>query len=775
MASDLSIVAALGPTNTGKTHRAVTRLLEHESGMIGLPLRLLAREVYDRVTAKVGEAQVALVTGEEKRIPNGARYWICTVEAMPVGRTVDFLAVDEIQLAAHRERGHVFTERLLHARGRRETWFLGADTMAPLIRGLLPRADVQRRPRFSTLRHAGRSGLGALPPRSAVVAFRTDEVYELAARLRHRRGGAAVVLGALSPRTRNAQVALYQAREVGYVVATDAIGMGLNLDVDHVAFASVQKFDGRERRPLAVPELAQIAGRAGRHRRDGTFGTLSPLPAFDPTVARRLEEHRFGAVRRLVWRNADLDLSSVDALIASLAQAPPEETFVRVERADDFDALRALAARRDVRDRATSPASVALLWEVCQVPDYRKLLLLRHLALLEELYRHLADGQALPADVVARQVARIDRTDGDVDHLTARLASIRVWTYLSHQAGWLPDARHWRGRTRQVEDRLSDALHQRLVERFVATGRRRTVPLAPRRGQRPSEGPFAALAELLADEAPSPGPDDDVDRVVDAPHDAFTLEADGRVRCRGAVVGQLAPGRSLLAPEVRAAERLGPGARSRVHRRLAAFLKDLVRELLLPLRPGSEVPSGPVRGLLYQLEGSLGTVLRRAARRQVDALSADDEAALRELGVHVGARAVYASALLEARALRQRGTLVRVLHPAAVPTEPVAWVATDRSVPSRAYLAAGYVPVGPRALRADVLESLVTALRAASAVDEAPALPEAVVEALGRPGGDEQARILGALGFEMLERGRYRRRRRSRRRRRPRVSRSEPG
>jgi len=317
MSRDIApVTAVLGPTNTGKTHRAIETLLRHESGMIGLPLRLLAREVYDRVTARVGEAAVALLTGEEKRIPPRPRYWICTVEAMPPDLSVDFVAIDEIQLGGHRERGHVFTDRLLHARGRRETLLLGAATMRPLVERLVPQASIERQARLSTLTSVGGLAFGALPPRSALVAFSAARVYELADRLRGRRGGAAVVLGALSPRARNAQVALYQSGEVDYLVATDAIGMGLNLDVSCVAFADLRKFDGRQARTLNDAELAQIAGRAGRYQTDGSFATLAPLPALAPATVRAIEQHRFPAQERVYWRPHEVDVSSIAALLA---------------------------------------------------------------------------------------------------------------------------------------------------------------------------------------------------------------------------------------------------------------------------------------------------------------------------------------------------------------------------------------------------------------------------------------------------------------------------
>ncbi len=749
--AERSLTLALGPTNTGKTHRAVERMLEHASGMIGLPLRLLAREVYDRISARIGEGQVALVTGEEKRVPRAPRYWVCTVEAMPLERSVDFLAVDEIQLAAHRERGHVFTDRLLHARGRLETWLLGADTMAPILRQLAPEARLERRPRMSTLRHAGRSGLGGLPPRSAVVTFSANEVYELAARFRHRRGGAAVVLGALSPRTRNAQVALYEAREVQYIVATDAIGMGLNLDVDHVAFASVQKFDGRDQRMLEPAEIGQIAGRAGRYQRDGTFGTLSPLEPFSERLVRRVEEHRFPAIERLVWRNADLDFASLDDLIASLSSLPPSTLFSRVERADDFDALRALAERPDIRKRATSEEGVRLVWDVCQVPDYRKLLLLRHVGLLEEIALALFDRGSLDPAWVDAHVRRLDHVDGDIDTLTARLAAIRVWTYVSHRAGWTDGS--FQERTREVEDRIGDALHERLVERFVERGRTRVVVDARAASER-AGSPFAQLGGLL-DEARRAGERDRerwVAAIADAAHDAFALDDDGAVRHDGEVIGRLVAGRELASPQVSVTidEGVGRGARARVERRLAAFAKDVVAELLAPIAVASDRPL--VRGILYQLERGLGSADARDARAQLEAASDEDRDALAARGVELGRRTIFARPLLTPAALRVRSLLVRVHRGSPEPRAPRnggVSVPRMREVPSEAYLAAGLVPLGPRAVRADIVERVLARL---AELDAPFALPPEVSRWLGVR-ASERARVLAALGYRRTEDG----------------------
>ena len=461
------LVALLGPTNTGKTHRAVERLLEHRTGMIGLPLRLLAREVYDKLSVRAGEQAVALVTGEEKRVPPQPRYWVCTVEAMPLDRRVDFLAVDEIQLATHVERGHVFSDRLLHARGRVETWFLGSSTLRPMVAALVPEARIQSHTRLSTLRHRGRLKVSGLPPRTAIVAFSMARVWDLAERVRARRGGAAVVLGALSPRARNAQVALYQSGEVDYLVATDAIGMGLNLDVDHVAFAELTKFDGRGSRHLDKVEVGQIAGRAGRHLNDGTFGTLAPAEPFSPSMASSIEQHRFPAARRVMWRNRDLDFTTVDALLGSLAQRPARPELRLTARAADSDALRSLAYDQTIRAHASSAEGVRLLWDVCRIPDYRQLVLEDHVALLGDVFRQLVGPRGrLSADWMERRIGPLDNITGAIDDLLARLAFIRTWTYIAHRPAWVVDPAALAGQ---------DPGHRRSGKRRVARAAGRPV------------------------------------------------------------------------------------------------------------------------------------------------------------------------------------------------------------------------------------------------------------------------------------------------------------
>src|SRR5436853_1551601 len=402
------VTAVLGPTNTGKTHLAIERMLAHSSGVIGLPLRLLAREVYNECVVRLGPAQVALVTSEEKIKPASPRYWVSTVEAMPRDLDGAFVAIDEVQMGAAIERGYVFTDRMIKRRGREETLVLWAQTVRPMVERLLPGAHVLTRPRLSQLSFAGEKKITRLPRRSAVVTFSAEEVYAIAELIRRQRGGAAVVLGSLSPRTRNAQVALYQNGDVEYLVATDAIGMGLNLDVDHVAFASDRKFDGYQFRKLNPAELAQIAGRAGRATRDGTFGTTGRCPPFETELAQALESHSFEPIKVLQWRNTALEFSSIGALQASLAQTPKETSLTRAPIAEDILVLEHAARDDDIRALAKTPQAVERLWDVCQVPDYRKISPATHAELATTLYDFLMREGTIPSDWYARQADQAD-------------------------------------------------------------------------------------------------------------------------------------------------------------------------------------------------------------------------------------------------------------------------------------------------------------------------------------------------------------------------------
>lgn len=770
------ITALLGPTNTGKTFRAVQQMLTHRTGMIGLPLRLLAREVYDRVSAEVGESAVALVTGEEKRVPPRPRYWVCTVESMPIDRAVDFLAVDEIQLAAHRERGHVFTDRLLRARGVQETMFLGSDTMTAAMSALVPTARIERHPRFSRLRALPPSELASLPPRSAVVAFSADQVYALAEQLRRRRGGAAVVLGALSPRTRNAQVAMYQAGEVQYLVATDAIGMGLNMDVDHVAFAGLTKFDGRAVRPLEAAELAQIAGRAGRYTRDGTFGALSGVGPLPHPMVMAIERHQFAPVDRVVWRSSDLDFASVEALARSLRARPERAGLRLLERSDDEDALAELAAMPDVWAQAKGPEAVQLLWEVCRIPDFRKLLEGSHARLLASVFLQLARDGRLDPGWMDRRIRRLDDTEGDIEALMSRIASVRTWTYISHHPRWVEHAEDWQATTRAIEDRLSDALHERLTQRFVDPRGRGSVA-APRPAGRPGKGraaapepaseaseanPFRRLLALKLPEAeaPSEPAQELAQSIVEAPHEAFVADARGRVSLGEQAVAQMSRGTDLLRPEVQlvGAETWGAGAQAQVRRRMLAWTRDFVAELLAPLRatPEGRAPSPAGRGLLYQLEQGLGSVMRARAELQVRSLTPDDRKLLQKIGARVGELVVFVPELLAPAAVLQRAALWSArLGGRALPLPEPGRVSVpvDPAIDVGFYHAIGFPPLGPRAIRADQAERVYQKLLEVTRAGPS-ALPEELCGWLGCK-REELPAIATAMGLTETEPGRF--------------------
>ncbi len=713
------VLALLGPTNTGKTHRAVERMLEHHTGMIGLPLRLLAREIYDRVTARVGERVVALVTGEEKRVPTHPRYWVCTVEAMPLSHTVDFLAVDEVQLGTHAQRGHVFTDRLLSARGRQETWFLGSEAVRSLVEDLVPTAKLKTHPRLSHLHGAPPVRLSHLPPRSAVVAFTADRVYEIADRIRHRRGGAAIVLGALSPRTRNAQVALFQSGEVDYMVATDAIGMGLNLDIHHVALADLQKFDGREERPLEPLELGQIVGRAGRYLRDGTFGVLSPRPPLPTGLVRALEQHRFPAERQLVWRNSALDLGSPAALIRSLSQPPPSRRLRRVERAEDQESLLVLAQRPEILERACTPERVALLWEVCQIPDYRQLLFELHVRELCEIYLQLTGPtEQLDPDWISDRLQRIDDARGDIPTLMAKIAEIRTFTYVANRPRWVARADELRARTSAIEDRLSDALHEGLVARFVERHRRVSLPSSNAGPAKGSPHPFQPLLALLGQlngaQTPGPDPTQSIEAWVEAPHEQFCVDIQGNVLAEGQTLARLSRGVDLCRPEVllRLALDPGAGARSRLQRRLLAFSRDWVASLLAPLRaPAITKLSAAGRGLVYQLEQGLGTTERAPASEQLALLSQRDLQLLTSLGVHLGSRYLYLPRLLTGPALAQRSILVGIFFsvrwPASLDALDQRCLKSERAVDPAITIPLGFASFGDISIRVDDLERIL--------------------------------------------------------------------
>jgi ATP-dependent RNA helicase SUPV3L1/SUV3 len=779
--------AVLGPTNTGKTHLALERLLAHASGMIGFPLRLLARENYERMVAEKGAARVALITGEEKIVPPGARWFSCTVEAMPLEREVEFLAVDEIQLCADPDRGHVFTDRLLRARGLVETMFLGAETIRPLLRRLVPGIEIETRPRLSTLTHLGAVKLARLPPRSAIVAFSVEQVYAIAEALRRRVGGAAIVMGRLSPRTRNAQVALYQNGEVDYLVATDAIGMGLNLDVDVVAFASLGKFDGRHLRALSAAELAQIAGRAGRGRRDGGFATIETCPPLDPSLAEQIETHRFDPLERLYWRNAELDFSSLEALLASLQAPPRRPGLIRGPEATDELTLALLAEDPEIQARARGRAGVALLWAAASIPDFRKLGDDSHLRLTKRVFLHLANEGRLPEDWIARQVAELDRKEGDIEALMQRLAAIRTWSFITAREAWVREAAHWQAETRRIEDMLSDALHEHLMRRFIdqrtsrllrraaggaaggrlfaqlrpddailvegeVVGRRRGLGLAAEitlegeGGERVLRAAQRALREAMPEV---------VIRFCRAPDSAFTLASGPRLCWEGVPVARLKRGATPLKPRItlEANPFLESAHIAPVLARLQSFLdRDTAAHLAPLFRAVEGARDNPLlRGLLHRLEEALGVL-------PPEPLAPELRRALSRLGVWAGHYGIFLPALLKPRAMMRRALLWAIFEGRGEPeaglgTESLgaeSWGArvSERAPPGGDANGArrlGWVEAGPVWLRLDAAERLGGVLHRAAR--QRTPLPLSRLASLAGIPASEIGPLIEGLGF----------------------------
>jgi len=778
------LTAVLGPTNTGKTHLAVERMLGHASGMIGLPLRLLAREIYDRVVKLRGKASVALITGEEKIAPPRAAYFVCTVEAMPLAREVEFLAIDEIQLCADPERGHIFTHRLLHARGKFETMLLGAGTMAPLIRRLLPDAEIVSRERFSNLSYAGSKKLTRLPRRSAVVAFSTDAVYGIAELIRRQRGGAAVVMGSLSPRTRNAQVALYQSGEVDFLVATDAIGMGLNMDVDHVAFAGLRKFDGVRTRWLHAQEVGQIAGRAGRYTRDGTFGVTGDCEEMDEDLVESVVNHQFEPIIAAEWRNARLDFGSLPLLLKSLGQGPGRAGLTLSNEALDERTLRKLSQQDDVIARCKADRSALLrLWDVCQTPDFRKTTDDDHQRMVRTLFDDLTTGRKrLPEDWINAQFKALDRTDGEIDSLAGRLSGVRTLSYIANRPDWLANPAHWQGMTRQLEDRISDTLHEKLMARFID---RRTSVLMRQLGERevmlagvgqdgavtveghvvghlagvtftPEKGASALEEKALRNAAVrAVGPE--IARRLGAlsgePDDAFALSPDSAILWRGEIAGVVRPaatsgGGALLSPRARLLGELGPATvRERAERRLDAFLVAEVDRHLAPLRKleralaGSELRGLP-RGLAHRLLEACGVLDKRPLDPELKALSQAERRTLKSMGVRIGAFSLYLPAMLRPEAI----ACARALSPGGWRGDLNRLAALPSPAPSARELAAsGLRVVAGFTVPVEALERLDDLLRA----EQRPGgvvLTETALETLGWTAAQASA-VLRALDY----------------------------
>ena len=800
--SNSQIKAVLGPTNTGKTHLAVERMLGHASGMIGLPLRLLAREIYDRVVKSRGVSNVALITGEEKIVPKNARFYVCTVESMPIEKPVEFLAIDEVQLAADFDRGHVFTDRLLRARGRQETMFLGSETIRPLIQRLIPNVEFITRPRFSELIYVEPKKISRLPRRSALITFSANNVYGFAEMLRRTKGGVAVVMGSLSPRTRNAQVELYQNGDVDYVVATDAIGMGLNMDIDHVSFAATAKFDGRQMRELNPSELSQIAGRAGRYLNNGTFGCLTEGADYQtglvPEMVFAIENHQFAPLTVIQWRNAFIDFSRAETVIRSLCQTPERIGLTRTMEKLDMSTFRLLSDNPVIKSSLGGPAAVKILWEVCQLPDFRQISDDEHIQLCSSIYHQItSDHNRISEDWMANLMKPLNNVTGNIDTLSTRIAHIRTLTYISNRPGWCENQKYWQSTTRNIEDKLSDALHEGLTKRFVS--RRTSVLMRELRQKgklmanietdgsvyvedhfigtiegfhfKEDEGAFGedsktlrnAATKVLADEIKrraeefNQADDSEISLIYGDPLIRSTIN------WRGVIVGRIVKGPSILTPKtlVQPTPVLQGDAYTMVQTKLDRWLDTQIGETLAPLfslqeavngakdDEGNERLTGMAKGIAFQILEKLGTIPRRLIAKDFKGVDSNGRFQIKKLGVWLGAASLYIPALLKPSPAQLRLLLWALFNDRdSLPDIPPAGLCTikvDKDASRVFYEVSGYRVVGNNAVRLDMLERLANAAREVSM--KGPFPMDADLMSLVGTSGDDFIEIMSYLGY----------------------------
>ena len=780
------VIAVLGPTNTGKTHYAIDRMLAHKSGLIGFPLRLLAKEVYEKICRIKGVSSVALITGEEKILPKNPSFYICTVEAMPMKQSFDFVAIDEIQLCGDPDRGYIFTDRLLNLRGEKETLLLGSDIIKERLKNLCRDVEFIYRTRLSELKYSGSKKISRLPPRSAIIGFSIESVYSIAEFVQRQKGGAAVVLGALSPRTRNAQVELYENGEVDYLVATDAIGMGLNLDIKHIAFSSIKKFDGRSFRNLFPNEIAQIAGRAGRNQVNGSFGVTGELGDLDSRLINLLENHNFLPIKKLNWRNSNLDFSSVLHLIKALEQEPPNSDLTKAREADDIIALKSLWGFRQVTEKVLHSSDVQLLWNVCKIPDYRKISPSDHSMLLMQIFEFLSNSCRIPDDWLHSHVLRLNKLDGDIDVLSKRLSFIRTWRYVANRKNWIDDPVYWQGYTREIEDKLSDALHEKLKQRFID---KRTSILM--KGLRQRETLVAEIREdnaVFIDEqfvgklngfifeldksipleqkktfasAASSALSDKLQLLAEKLYRGNDTEIDvsdqGEFIWRDSIIGTCEKGSDIFKPEIVpfVSDFVPEGVREQIKRRLDHFLKRKIDNLFEPLFnvQNDEAIIGVSRGLSFRLYESLGVIPRSVVMDDVKKITQEERALLRKHGIRFGQFTIFFPALVKPGPTKLRLILWgKFFGLSTIPPAPgpgLVSIELTGSEPKGYFPRAGLRAAGDRAIRIDMLERVADLIRE----EDGEAGFEATADMLSLTGMSHEqfSNLMGGLNYKVTE------------------------
>ncbi len=748
---DSNLVAILGPTNTGKTYLAFDRLLSFQSGIFGFPLRLLARENYDKAVKKIGINNVALITGEEKFIPKEARYFFCTVEAIPKNLNVECVAIDEIQLAADYERGHIFTEHLLNTRGEFETIFLGSLTMKYLLLNIFPKIKIEERDRFSKLNYVSNKSFSKLKPRTAIIAFNINTVYEIAENLRSHRGGAAVVLGSLSPRTRNAQVEIYEEKKVDYLVATDAIGMGLNLNIDHVAFSSLEKFDGRYIRNLHVNEIGQIAGRAGRFKNNGTFSILKNAGELDLKTIRNVEESNFEAISKIYWRNNKLDFSNIDNFLGSLKQFPVSNYFIHKKNASDELNFRYLIDDIKIKNLLTNQDRIKLLWDVCRIPDFQKLFNDNYLQFLKTIFLLLIKNNKIPKLWLQKNILGLENFKGGIEELSYKISQIRTWTYISNHQNWIDNDKYWIEVTMKIENDLSDNLHEGLTNRFVDSTSKYFMNFS-KNAINPNSinskgkiltinnieyGSFNGFNLKLNKDAISHSLfslshvkksarlmiEEKIKNFLKAPDDSINFGNINEINFSETIkifwgdeaVGQLLKGPSIASPVAESlnSEFISSENKLLVSAKLQNWIDLLIKTKLWPIKEVDENEISPnVRALKYNIFENLGTVPIEKFKTFLNNISVEEKSILSKLGIRIGAKYFFVPNFLKKAPMELSAILWCVYYEhkfdgfLPLPKDGRVSFISENKMKKEYWSAIGYLRLNNFAIRVDVFERI---------------------------------------------------------------------
>jgi len=750
---DSNIFAILGPTNTGKTYLAFERLLAYQSGIFGFPLRLLARENYDKAVKIIGIDRVALITGEEKILPNNPKFFFCTVESMPTNLDVECVAIDEVQLSSDYERGHIFTDRILNFRGSIETILLGSLTIKNVLKKIFPNIKIQTRDRFSKLSFSKKYNISKLKPRSAIIAFNANRVYEIAEALRSIKGGAVVVLGSLSPRTRNAQVEIYENKKVDYLVATDAIGMGLNLNIDHVVFSSLKKYDGRYNRNLYASEIGQIAGRAGRFQHDGTFGLTKDAGDLDPIIIQSIEEHRFGGIRKIYWRNSKVDFSSIASVINALEKNSAIDFFIKKRNAIDEFSFRSLCLDSNVSKYLNTPDNIKLLWDVCRIPDFQKIMNDNYIALLKNVFLALVGNNfLLPEDWIYQHVSKLEDFSGGIDELSNKIAKIRTWTYISNQSNWLVNRKFWQEKTRIIEDNLSDQLHEKLTNRFIdisasyfvniqnkdlipniETHKDKSITLD---GQKYGylygfnlklSNNIESLSNFTHNHVKRTARSMIQEKIKDfitAPNDSinfgdvYSLDLKNEVKLYWGdeSVGILKKGENIFSPIVETlnSEIIETDQKKIIINKLQEWIDNKVKTVLKPLRDDleKEINSSDLRSITFNLFNYLGTMPVDNFLEDIKKLTDEKKSIISKLGIRVGAKFFFMPNFMKKNVIELNSLLWRTFNNRnlsgkfPLPIDGRVSFVSEISMPDDYWYAIGYLCINNFAVRVDIFERI---------------------------------------------------------------------